>query len=53
MGRLHRVEALGLEVRIDFAQEWVVLDELDEWEHSHRVEDVLDPRGVLGALEEP
>lgn len=53
MGRLHRVEALGLDERIDFAQEWVVLDELDEREHSHCVEDVLDPRGVFGALEEP
>lgn len=53
MGRFHRVEALGLDERIDFAQEWVVLDELDEGEHSHGVEDVLDPRRVLGALKEP
>lgn len=53
MGRLHLVEARGLEVLIDFAQEWVVLDELDEWEHSDGVEDVLDPRRVFSALEEP
>lgn len=52
MGRLHRVEAPGLEVFVDLAQEWVVFDELDDWENSYGVEDVFDPRGVLRALEE-
>lgn len=53
MGCLHLVEAPGLEVLVEFAEEWVVLDELDEWEHPHGVEDVLNPRRVLRALEEP
>lgn len=52
MGRLHLGEALGLEEVEDLAEVWVVLDELDERENSHGVEDVGNPGGVLVALEE-
>lgn len=53
MCRLHLGDALGLEKFKDFAEEWVVLDELDEWQYSHGVEDIFHPRRVFRALEEP